>query len=80
MANHLNSGALNSGASYPVSTFSSYTVYAANTSTVTAKVGGATVATYTMGTTGTLTINDLADTVSVNASFQVVGLVSANQD
>lgn len=76
MANHVNSGALSSGASFTVANFSSYTVYAASTSTVTTKVGGTTVATYTVPAANAITITDLADTVSVNASFQVVGLVS----
>jgi hypothetical protein len=76
VANHVNSGALNSGASFTVANFSSYTVYAASGSVVTAKVGGSTVATYTLPAANALTITDLADTVSVNASFQVVGLVS----
>lgn len=79
MASHLNSGTITSGGSYPVSAFSSYTVYAANTSTVTTKVNGNVVATYTVGTTGTLTITDLADSVSVNANFVVVGLLSNTQ-
>lgn len=79
MASHLNSGSLNSGATYPVSMFSSYTVYAANGSSVTTKIAGNTVATYTMGATGVLTISDLADSVSVNAGFQVVGLLSSSQ-
>lgn len=79
MANHLKSGALTSGTDYPVSMFSSYTVYAANASTVTVKVNGSSVGTYTMGSTGILTITDLADTVSVNANFQVVGLLSTSQ-
>jgi hypothetical protein len=76
MANHGNSGAQLANAVYTVATFVSYTVYAANGSTVTAAVSGTNVATYTVGATGALTISDLADTVSVNAAFRVVGLVS----
>ncbi|HEX4461913.1 MAG TPA: hypothetical protein VIA18_28230 [Polyangia bacterium] len=80
MANHVNSGPLLSGATFPVSTFSAYSVYAASTSTVTTTVTGGGVATYTVPTAGVLTINDLADTVSVNAAFEVVGLVSVTRE
>jgi hypothetical protein len=75
MANHQNSGALSSGASYGVSNFASFSVYAANGSTVTTTASGKT-GTYTIPASGVLTITDLADSVSVNAAFAVVGLTS----
>ena len=79
MANHINSGQLQSGTSYPVAHFSSYTVYAASTSTITTTAATKT-ATYTVPAANCLTITDLADSVSVNAAFVVVGLVSVTKD
>jgi hypothetical protein len=79
MANHLNSGALAGNASYGVSMFSSFSVYAANASTVTLTAGAKT-ATYTVGSSGVLTVTDQADSVSCNNAFVVVGLVSTTVD
>lgn len=78
MANHINSGTVTSGNSYNVASFYSYSVYAASGSTVTTTVNGTTGATYTIPAANVLTITDLADSVSVNANFRIVGLVSTS--
>lgn len=79
MANHANSGTQSANASYPVANFVSYTVYAAAGSVVTATAGSKTT-TYTLPAANMMTITDLADSIAVNATYVVVGLVSQSQD
>lgn len=77
MANHHSSGAQAMNAKVNVGNYVQYTVYAASTSTVTVyDEDGTSLGTYTVPSSGILTITDLANQVAVNAAFRVVGLVS----